>query len=255
MKYISFLVITSFLVLLTACDDRPISSSYRPVLPELPGHWEEMLGKAHWRLEWIDESGSWQRWEGRPGMEPPELSLINGWIYPVIAWPFWPEWNLFPALMRPGGALFPWDIYGGELRLSWEGGVDAFFWKELGVFSQANAQRAPWNFDWPRFREILADGNINEDLKQDPWLADWRDIARRTVMSGFDSRRIVPRVSSELVIPELGGSWIGSSPFMPPLDAPLQGPLELNVYDSTDTWVSSEGVLKCSVLGWVFIPK
>ena len=255
MKYKYFFVVTLFLVLLAACEDRPIQSSYKLVLPELPPQWKELLGENHWRLEWVNEQGSWQRLDLRPGITPPEFSLINEWIYPVIAWPFWPEWELHPALMRPCGALFPWDVSGGDLIFSWKGGVDALFWKELGAASHANVQRSPWNFDWPRFREILSSGNLSEEVKQDPWLADWRDIAARTVQSGFDSRRIVSRKSSELIIPDLGGHWIGSSPFAAPLDAPPEGPLELNVYDNTETWVSSEGILKCSSLGWIFIAR
>ena len=255
MKYKSLFFILSFLVLPAYCEDRPIQSSFRLVLPELPGHWKEILGEAHWRLEWVDEDGSWQRRDLRPDAESLELPLVNEWIYPVIAWPFWPEWDLHPSLMRPCGAIFPWDVSGGELRLSWEAGVDALFWKELGAASAANSERPPWNLDWPRFREILVSGNISEDVKQDPWLADWRDIARRTVQSGFDSRRIVPRKPSELVIPELGGRWIGSSPFAPALDAPVEGPLELDAYESTETWVSAKGVLKCSVSGWLFVAR
>ena len=254
MKYRYFiLLILTFL--LVSCEDSPIRSSYRIVLPELPEHWKELLGDAHWRLEWVDEQGSWQRLDLRPGAQPPEFSLINEWIYPVIAWPFWPEWELHPTLMRPCGALFPWDVSGGELILGWKGGVDAILWKELGAASRINAQRSPWNFDWPRFREILSSGNLSEEIIKDPWLADWRDIAGRTVQSGFDSRRIVPRKSSELIIPDLGGRWMGSSPFATPLDVPPEGPLELQVYDSTETLVSAGGILKCSTSGWLFLAR
>jgi hypothetical protein len=123
------------------------------------------------------------------------------------------------------------------------GGVDAFFWKE----------RLPWYFDWPRFRGLFEGEAINEIVRQDPWLADWRDISRRTVQSGFDRRRIVPRVLTKLSIPGLDGYWIGSSPFAEPLETEEGGPLLLMVTDVPDTWVSSGAVLKCSTSGWVII--
>ena len=158
-------------------------------------------------------------------------------------------------MMRPCGALFPWDLCGETLALGWEGGVMAVFWKELAQAersSAAAAERLPWYFDWPRFRELLKSGNIPEAVRRNPWLADWKDIAERTVRSGFDRRRFVSRSFTELSIPGLGGFWIGSSPFAPPLEAPLDGPLCLSVTGAPDTWVSSRGVLKCSASGWVW---
>jgi len=158
-------------------------------------------------------------------------------------------------MMRPSGALFPWDISGGKLIFSWEGGVDALFWKELALAersSSAAAGRLPWYFDWPRFRELFQSENISELVRRDPWLADWKSIAQRTVQSGFDRRRIIPRSFTELVIPGLGGRWIGSSPFALPLDAPADGPLCLSAAGTPDTWVSTMGVLKCSSIGWVW---
>ena len=73
---LSALIIALF-ILLPACENGPILSSYRPVLPELPGYWKEILGEAHWRLEWIGKEGTWLEWEGSPGQAPPGLSLIQ----------------------------------------------------------------------------------------------------------------------------------------------------------------------------------
>ena len=249
------------LVLLVTCKDAPIHSSCRPVLPELPVHWKEILGEPYWRLEWIGEGGIWLEWEGAPGQKPPGLSLVQEWSTPVLAWPFWPSRELLPGMMRPAGALFPWDftaVDGEEtLRLGWKAGVDAVFWKEMALaerLSAAAEARLPWYFDWPRFRELLADGNIPEAVRKDPWLADWKDIAQKTIRSGFDRRRIVSKTFTALAIPGLGGRWTGSSPFAPPLDAPAGGPLCLNATGPPDTWVSSAGVLRCSASGWVFRP-
>ena len=255
MKYRFFIALLVLFVLLAACENGPIRSSYRPVLPELPGHWKEILGEPNWRLEWVGEEGTWQEWEGGPGSSPPGLSLIQEWTTAVLAWPFWPARNLLPGMMRPGGALFPWDVYGGMLALGWEGGVAAVFWKELALAERSSAAaegRLPWYLDWPRFRSLLfEDETISDAVRRDPWLADWKDIAGRTVKSGFDRRRIKSRSFTELTIPGLGGRWIGSSPFAPPLDTPVDGSLCLNVSDVPDTWVSSGAVLKCSTAGWV----
>ena len=242
------------LVALAACGNGPVSPSCRLLLPELPEHWNEMLGPPHWRLEWIGSDGLWLERELSPGQMPPELSFMPEWSTPVLAWPFWPVRELLPGMMRPAGALFPWDaVSGDKLAISWEGGVDALFWKELALADRSSGaaeRRLPWYFDWPRFRELLKSENM--PVREDPWLADWRSIAERTVLSGFDRRRIVPRGFTGLEVPGLGGRWTGSSPFAPPLDAPPDGPLSINIGDVVDTWVSSGGLLKASSSGWVW---
>ncbi|MCL2231668.1 MAG: hypothetical protein FWB99_01155 [Treponema sp.] len=261
MKTIFFTAALLILALLAACDNGPIRPSYRPLLPEIPEHWKEFLGEPHWRLEWIGEGGLWFERDISPGESPPGISPLSEWSTPLLAWPFWPERELLPGMMRPAGAIFPWDACGQRLNLSWQGGVQALFWKELTLAerpsapaSAAEARRLPWYFDWPRFAELLESENISPAVREDPWLADWKSIAGRTIQSGFDRRRIVPKGFSELAIPGPGGRWIGSSPFAPPLDAPDSGPLVLKVSETADTWVSSGGVLKASNAGWVWRP-
>jgi len=243
-------------VFIASCGGDLNQASYRPLLPLIPDHWQEILGEPHWKLEWLEEGGVWQKWEGAPGSEPPDISLVAEWTTPILAWPFWPERNLLPGAMRPSGALFPWDASGGTLKLSWKGGVDAFFWNELAIAERstlAASGRLPWYFAWPRFRELFESENISEAVRQDPWLADWQDISRRTVQSGFDRRRIAARSSTELAIPGLDGVWIGSSPFAEPLNAEPGEALIVNAADAPDTWVSTGAVLKCSTSGWVVI--
>ena len=250
--FMGFLILA---ILLPSCKNAPIRPAYRPIMPELPDHWQKILGEARWRLEWINESGSWQEWEG---VNMPELPLMQEWANPVLAWPFWPEMDLIPGMIRPSGALFPWDVHEETLLLSWKGGVDAIFWKELALAdrtSMVSKENLPWYFDWSRFRELFESDNIPMSVKKDPWLADWRDIAQRTVLSGFDRRRIVSRPSVELLIPGLGGLWAGSSPFASPLEAAPEGPLKLNVWDIPDTWVSAEATIRCSNAGYVFIKR
>ena len=251
MKHTIFFGVLFCTVLMASCDNSPIGSSHRPVLPVLPSNWNEVLGEPHWRLEWIGEGGSWQEWEGPRGAEP-EISLPPEWTTPVLAWPFWPKAALVPGLMRPAGAFFPWDAADGKLILSWKGGVEAYFWKELAANAAAMG-RLPWYFDWPRFSELLESEDIPENVRLDPWLVDWRELGRKTAESGFDRRRIKSRTLREQIIPGLDGRWIGSSPFAPPLDAPEGGPLQLMAGELSDTWVSAGKILKCSASGWVLI--
>jgi hypothetical protein len=256
MKHKSLLGFAILAVLMAGCSDGLNQASYRPLLPALPPYWQEILGEPHWRLEWLGKEGAWQEREAPPGSALPAIPLIGEWTTPVLAWPFWPERNLAPGVMKPSGALFPWDASGGELKLSWVGGVDAVFWKELALADRSTPAadgRLAWYFDWPRFRRLFEGDNIPEAIRQDPWLADWRDIGRRTVQSGFDRRRIVARTFSELAIPGLDGYWIGSSPFSKPLEGAPGGHLLLNVTDAPDTWVSSGAVLRCSTAGWVLV--
>lgn len=244
-------MVIALILALVSCNG-PLRSSYRPVLPKLPEHWEDLLGLPHWRLEWINESGAWQEWEG---MKVPEISLCQEWTIPVLAWPFWPEKGLLPAMMRPCGALFPWDASGGKLALSWKGGVDGVFWKEMALAersSSASEGRLPWYLDWPRFRDLMESENIPLNVRTNPWLADWKSIAQRTVQMGFDRRRIVSRTFLLLAVPGLGGRWTGSSPFESPLEVSLGEQLSLLVCDVPDVWVSSGAVLKCSSSGWVY---
>ena len=257
MKHRLFLGIAFSLLLPAACRDGPIRPSYRPVLPELPGHWKENFGEPHWRIEWLGEGAKWQERSISPAGRVPSLSLIQEWTTPVIAWPFWPDHGLVPGMMRPCGALFPWDVSGDEIALGWEAGVEAVFWKEMASAERTTAAgegRLPWYFDWPRFRAALGGAETPEDVRRDLWLPDWKGIAQKTVDSGYDRRRIVSRKFLTLAIPGFGGQWTGSSPFEPPLDAGEDGLLSLKVWEIPDTWVSEEGILKCSASGWVFIP-
>jgi hypothetical protein len=258
MKYMSFAVFLFLMALLAGCDDgQEIRSSYRPVLPVLPGDWRDVLGEAHWRLEWIGEEGTWHKWEGKQDAGVPSLSLIQEWTTPVLAWPFWPELDLGPGVMRPAGGLFPWDTSGEKLVLSWEGGVDAVFWKEMAAVGidgpeAAKGNRLPWLFDWPRFREIMAGENISDAVRQDPWVVNWKEVGRKTAESGFDRRRIASMKITKIEISLPAGRWSGSSPFAPALEAPPEGTLALEVTDAVNTWVSSAGILKCSTSGWIF---
>ena len=243
------------IVVLGSCGQGSIQAAYGPEFPDLPPAWEETLGKPHWRLEWV-ENGRWVSWEGKEGF--PELSLIQEWTSPVLAWPFWPEKAVLPGLMHPAGALFPWDVSGGSLVLSWRAGVDALFWQELAQTEDpqqsSGTPRLPWYFDWPRFRELMESENIPLEVRQNPWLADWRSIAHKTVESGFDRRRIKAETMTEITIPCPDSFVTACSPFADPISVSPGESLVLWVKETPETWVSSSGLLRCQKAAWIFIP-
>ena len=250
------LTLIVFVIFITVCEERLNKALYQPVLPPVPYHWLQVLGEPHWRLKWLEEDGNWQTREVAPYKLPPGIAFVPGWTTPVFAWPYWPDRAIPPGAMRPSGALFPWDAANGRITLCWQGGVDAFFWKALAAAERttgASSSRFPWHFAWPAFRALFESEIISEAVRGDPWLADWLEIARRTVQSGFDRRRIVARPVTEIAIPDLDGFWVGSSPFAQPLLAPPGGPLVINAADKAGTWVSIDSILKSSSSGWVLI--
>lgn len=260
-------------LLLAGCGEPVPDSGFGVVMPPVPPAWVEILGIPAWRLQWINPRGEWDVMEiGSPqggsageidaagpgfrGIDPP----LSG-ASPVLAWPFWPDLGLPPGNFRPAGAVFPFDVSGGDLILSWEGGVAAFFYRALaeaagaGSSSQA-ALRRPAKFDWPRFRELFRDPALKESFRADPWTADWKLIARETVESGFEKRRLVSTPRDELAVPVHPGPWIGPSPFPAPLffgeDTPV---FPVSPGSEADTWYSASGILRCAGRVWIFLPR
>ena len=250
MKTYFFSIIVCVVFLTHSCGgSSPVDSRYVLVLPKLPDSWETMLGSPHWQLEWISDTGTKETRVIRDGLE---ITLPQTWASPVIALPFWPEKNIYPGLFKPAGAIFPHDVSGKTLVLSWQGGVDAsLFWEFTKFSGNTTVSRLPWNFNWPRFRLLFDDPALNDEVRADPWLADWSSIAERTVQSGFDRRRLVPENRSNLSVPVAPGPWIGTSPFASPLV--FAGTPFFPVRTAADTWVSAEGFLRCNSETWIFI--
>ena len=228
---------------------------YVPVPPDPPQAWLALLGSPHWRLEWFDGEGRRRALE-LSGGDFPAISPPGDLASPVLALPFWPDLGIGPGLFRPAGAIFPFDVSGDRLVLSWSGGVEATFFLELaraagGLSPDGSAAaRLPWNFNWPRFRRLLDDRALNDRIRADPWLADWPGIAERTVQSGFDRRRLVPEPEIPLELPLGPGPWIGASPFAAPLTfdtAPV-----FPVRPTTETWASPQGLLRVNTAAWAW---
>ncbi|MCL1931525.1 MAG: hypothetical protein FWF55_06885 [Treponema sp.] len=230
-----------------------MDSRYDVRMPELPPAWETTLGSPRWQVEWLDGEGRKQTATVRGSGAV--ISLPATWVSAVSAAPFWPDRGLGPGIFKPAGAIFPYDVSGKSLILSWQGGVDAHLYGEFAAAcgeAGQEANRLPWNFNWPRFRRLFDDPTLNEEIRADPWLADWSAIAAKIIQSGFDKRRLVPEARSEREIPVSPGPWIGVSPFSAPLlfdDVPV-----FPVREKPDTWVSAEGVLRCNTETWILLP-
>jgi hypothetical protein len=266
MKAINGFSLLLFFLVLGACDKGAIRDEYALDFPPLPAAWQEMLGGAHWRLIWTDDQGAPQTME--TGGEA-AVSVVSEWATPVLAFPYWPGRGVLPGEMRPSGAIFPFDVREGRLQLSWKGGVEAWFYRELtaarnaalaeagaeGAVKAAFNKRRPEYFDWPRFRSLMAGDAIPAAVREDPWKADWSDVAIRTVQSGFDRRRITVRTTEELLAPgaELGnGPFAGPSPFARPLLPEPGLGYRFAVTNRSDTYVSSGGILRVSGKTWIY---
>jgi hypothetical protein len=258
------MVLTIFATLFTAllfcgCGDSLADSHFVLDFPALPPAWTDLLGPPRWRVEWISPAGARESLEtdfsGETGGV--EISIPPSQASPILAWPFWMARGRHPDIVagsfRPAGAIFPFDAAGGRIALSWQGGVDAWFYHALIKAASAGAGlRVPQNFDWPRFRKLFLDSDVSAEVCADPWTADWPTIAAKVVESGFDKRRFKPATRVKLPIPVSKGPWIGSSPFVPSItfeDIPL---FFVRPGTESDTWYSTEGVLTCAGTNWMF---
>jgi hypothetical protein len=250
----NFFILKATVVILSglfiACDeDTVIPLSYNLRFPELPETWLEVLGKASWHIEWVDEDGVVKKSEIAAGGKASGIKIMMEWTTPVIAWPYWPEKGIRYGEIKPAGALFPLDASGSSVKLSWQGGVDAVFFWELAAAN--NEKRLPYNFNWPRFRALFSDEELPTEVSKDPWLADWKAIAVKTAASGFDRRRIVAQKrSSRAFTAPADGPWIGISPFMRAENWMTGETFMIKVTDQVDSYFSSTGVLHCSHNTW-----
>jgi hypothetical protein len=250
MKLLVFKFLALLLALPLVCCVDFTSSVYSVVPPEAPEAWVSLLGEPHWRLEWLDKSGSRRIADILPGKSM-EIEIPVTWANPVTAWPYWPDYNLPAGIFKPAGALFPFDADGGRLCLRWQAGPDTVFYWELAIAGGQNASKIPANFDWPRFRELFNEEALSEAVCKDPWLVDWSSVAQKTISANFDRRRLVPEVSESVNIPVDCGVWYGTSPFSAPLyfeegQAPV-----FPVRSGFNVWISSNGILRCNGKTWI----
>lgn len=243
--------VTAGFLFFVSCAGPLLPGSVTLRAPPLPVAWEELLGPASWRFEWTDPSGT----AVRASCDVPvcsDVKIPGTFAHPIIAYPYWPEKNIYPGDVKPAGAIFPFDLLNDEVLLTFSGGVDAFFYRELAAAS--NKKRLPYNFDWPRFRQIRTGDAVDEEIARDPWNADWKAIAEKTVSSGFSSRRIKVRETQNLSITvPADGPWISDSPFWEPSDWKTGEKIAVRVSDSVDSYFCGTGILHVS--GRVFTWK
>jgi hypothetical protein len=251
MKYCLLLCCVLLCVCACACAEGG-ATLYELEFPAIPEAWRELLGEPRWRVEWISPQGPESL---ETGNNAPALALIGEWTNPIIAYPFWPDLGLLPDMMKPAGALFPFDAEGRRIRLSWQGGVEALVYRELAsAAAHANIEsRLPLYFNWPRFRELLSDPSLKQEVRDDPWLVDWKTVCLKTAQSGFDKRRIVPRQTEALLVPlSAEARWIGPSPFAPSFSQASGQSLSLQVSSAIDTYICAEGTLRCTQGAWIW---
>jgi len=236
------LAVIALALQLTCCGDR-FPSRFALVFPRAPEPWVSLLGEPHWRVEWLDPGGRRQIADIVPGGSL-EIELPTEWANPVTARPYWPGINLFAGLFMPAGALFPFDVDGSRLCLSWEAGPDTVFYWELAQAGSPGNGKNPANFDWPRFRELFKSEDLNADVSRDPWLVDWRFAAEKTIEANFDRRRLVPQSTVSMNIPVSSGPWYGTSPFADPLTFAEREQPSFPVRPGLNVWISREGILR-----------
>jgi hypothetical protein len=251
-------------VVLGACENPVIPPEYTVEFPALPAAWQELMGPAHWRLAWLNPQGIPQSRECGGGTS--SIAAVLEWATPVLAFPYWPGRGILSGEMRPAGGILPFDAAGKTMQLSWQGGVDAWFYRELSAARNTVAatpsinKRRPDYFDWPRFRELMDSEAIPEPVRNDPWQVDWQDVAVRTVTSGFDRRRIKVQAGMELLVPgdalaeAMAGPFAGPSPFAQPLVPEPDVGFRFRTTARPDTYVSAGGILRVSRKTWVYYP-
>jgi hypothetical protein len=242
-------------LLLLSCRGPLVPRSYTLTAPALPESWA-FLGPPSWHIEWMENSGQWRQEEAAG--QHVSLSIEPAWAAAVLAWPSWPDKGLAKGIFRPAGAILPFDCSGNRVHLSWQGGVDAFFYRELARLGWGGP-RSPECFDWPRFRELFSAENTETsaplpEIRGDPWLVNWTGLAEKTITSGFNRRSLVSAYTGSIVVPvPAAGPWAASSPFARP--SGNEAMWELKTAPWVDTLVSPQGTAKVSSAGFVWIPS
>lgn len=230
-------------VLFASCSFDYGAEALNVSVPAVPDAWLSVLGDPDWLFCWYGPDGGERRAESAEGALSAAVPAAAA--SPIIAYPFWRRWGVEPGTVRPAGAIYPFGGSGGSLRLTWRGGVAGVFYREL-LRASGDGGRSPAGFDWPRFASLLESDAIDAAVRADPWLVDWRSVAIRTRLSGFDRRRLKSRPTSSVTLhPPAGGPWVRASPFSAAAAATAEdGSLTLDAGDEADSLLSPQGTLR-----------
>ena len=238
--------------LAAACEGGLNGNEYALRAPELPAGWSEVLGEPSWVVDWVDHNGA-VREAVCKNLDRLAITPFTGEYTPISARPFWPDKGIRAGVFYGAGAIFPLDFDGSAIKLSWQGGIDAHFYKLLAA--EGNNKRLPANFDWKRFRELFTSGKIEKEALANPWLADWQYAAKMTAESSFSTSRIKAQKRHYLTaaIPE-AGRWIGTSPFTQPFDWEAGASVQIAMADDVEFFFCPQGTLRCGRLVYTFRP-
>lgn len=176
-------------------------------LPEPPEHWRQAFPDLTFRI--VTPSG-----EETAGVV--RLPKVANW--PVLAVP-----TARGVRLPPAGALWPWDLSGEELVVSWEGGPAAEVFAGL---VREGVDIAPINGE-----RLLEE--MGSRCAGDPWALDLVHIADRLASGVFrvTDIRLLPcrdvELAETLLPPAPPGEWFLESPFRSPLDPEPGQPLRL----------------------------
>ena len=258
MNHAKYIPSAAWALLSAACSFPPAAPRAELIIAPASEAWSASLGEPVWSVHWFDPEGAAQRRDGVRGRLMIEAEQEGA--RPVLAWPYWPDYGIGIGHARPYGAVCPYGLDNGRLRLDAPGGVCASFFVELAA-AGGQGGTAPEYFDWPRFAELIRSDAVPDDFRADPWSADWTGIASKTRASGFDSRRLVPRsedlppAPAEFTVPG-PGPWATSSPFR---SAPSWKEGETIVLEWTgadDAYLSAGGILRSGrgFVAWFPLP-
>jgi hypothetical protein len=225
--------------------------------PRIPEFWTEVLGTPSWKLEWYGRNGN-REYAVVEGGADITIPVFSEWPSPVTAWPFWPDKGIEPGMFKPAGALYPFDVSGGVLRISWRGGADAGFYRALeethARTENADPRRQARFLDWPGFRTFFVSAAPAE-LREDPWLVDWKEAAEKTVNSGFRTSYFKARKQTVMEIPiPHNGPWFSSSAFREAENWTAGSGGTTVVSEETDMWVCPGGMLFLSTGARLWVP-
>jgi hypothetical protein len=181
--------------------------------PENPPAWRG-AGNPRYELAYRDAAGSKIRLDSGPGDGIP-ITLERGRDQAFLAYPYMADY-LWPGVLKPAGAVYPGELAGDELALTWEGG--------LGASAARSLEGSGYPIGTVDWRRIAAEAKKRVG---DPWAIGFRPIAAALLNGSFGMATLKPDALLPVRVPlsarsrdgatgETGtreASWAADSPF------------------------------------------